>query len=310
MGARRFTIAILVPVFNRLDQTRNCLKILADQNKSAFFSNNDIFTIIADDGSTDGTSDYVKANYPEIIVLHGNGNLWWSGSMNLGIKYALDKLACDFILLWENDIMPLPNYFNNLQSILTERNENQIICSKIYYKVNAAVIFAMGGIFNSRTGYKKLIGRQENDAEEFQQAKVVDWFCGQGILIHKTVFEKIGYFDEKNFPQYHGDADFALRAKKAGFINIVYPQLKITNDTSTTGISHKKDKNLGQLLASLTSIRSNTNVIKDIKFYNRHTTNIFAYRALIKKYFVYIGSHVKWKVLGLFKKHKKYDEFY
>ncbi len=303
-------VAVVIPVHNRLSYTLECLTILEQQRDTLFYKKNQVFTIVLDDGSTDNTSDNIRLKHPEVIVLQGNGHLWWSGSMNIAVKYALSELKCDFILLWENDIEPLPGYFDNLQLRLENWSENEIICSKIIYKVNPTVIFAMGGIFNIRTGFKKLVGRSQPDSEEYQQISEADWFCGQGILLHKSVFDTIGFFDEKIFPQYHGDSDFSLRATKSGFKNRFYPELKILNDTSITGISHVKNKTIRQFIDTLFSIRSNTNIIKDIQFYHRHTTRIFAYLPLLKRYFIYIGGYGKWKILGIFGINKNYDEFY
>jgi len=305
-----YSIAIIIPVHNRLEQTKECLQILKSLKDSPFFQLNTVQIIIVDDGSTDGTPDFIQSAFPHVIILQGDGNLWWSGSMNLGIKYALNELGCEVILLWENDIMPFPGYFDNLQTKLNSWDWNHIVCSKIFFMVNPSIIFAMGGIFNGRTGFKKTIGRLESDSEKYNKVLEVDWFCGQGIMIHKSIFAKVGYFDEKNFPQYHGDSDFALRAKKFGFKNLVYPDLKITNDTTTTGINHIKNKTLSQFIESLFSIRSNSNIIKDVKFYRRHTSGIKPYYSLIKSYSIYFGSFIKWKILSMFGIQKKYDEFY
>lgn len=305
-----YKIAIVIPVHNRLSYTKECLTNLEQQKNTSFYSKNEIITVVVDDGSTDDTSEYIRTKYPEVILLQGNGHLWWSGSMNVAVKYALSELKCDFVLLWENDIEPVPGYFDHLQLRLENWSENEIICSKIMYKVNPTVIFAMGGVFNIRTGYKKLVGRAQPDSGEYQQIREADWFCGQGILLHKSIFDSIGFFDEKIFPQYHGDSDFSLRATKAGFKNRFYPELKILNDTSTTGISHIKNKTIAQFIRTLFSIRSNTNIIKDFQFYHRHTTHILAYLPMLKGYFSYIGGFCKWKVLGIFGIHKKYDEFY
>lgn len=293
-------IAILIPVFNRLDYTIECLNILRQKKESAFFTLNKIDIIVIDDASTDGTNEYLKTYYPEIILLQGTGNLWWSGSMNLGVKHALYALGCDFVLTWENDITPQSDYFDNLQVILNDWTKDTLVCSKIMVKDCPGKIFSVGGIFNSSTGKKYLIGAGELDGKDYEKSFEVDWFCGQGILIHKIVFEKIGFFDEKRFPQYHGDSDFALRAKKQGFRNIVFPSLVIWNDTSTTGISHIKNKTFKQMLLSIFSIRSNYNILKDVQFYNRHSTKTIAYWQLVIKYSKYIGGFFKWKFLGLF----------
>jgi GT2 family glycosyltransferase len=293
-------IAILIPVFNRLEYTKECLDILKQQESTSFFKNNEIRIIVSDDASTDGTAEFIRTRYPEIIVLQGNGNLWWSGCMNLGINYALQNLGSDFVLFWENDITPDNQYFENLQSIITHWQKGTLVCSKIKIKSQPDKIFAMGGIFNFHTGFKKLVGTGDFDGPEYNKIFEADWFCGQGILIHKSIFEKVGLLDEKIFPQYHGDSDFALRAKKAGFRNLIFPDLVVWNDTDTTGIGHIENKTLRQFGQSLVSIRSNYGLSKDIKFYNRHVTNLLAYRYLILKYVTYIGGYFKWKFLGLF----------
>ena len=75
-----------------------------------------------------------------------------------------------------------------------------------------------------------------NDSELLNEKIECDWLPGMGTVTHKSVYEKIGMLDEIRFPQYHGDSDFTLRAKKRGYKIIVYPDLKIYNDNRNTGI--------------------------------------------------------------------------
>lgn len=303
-------IAFVIPVFNRLNYTRECLQILQQAKSTSFFTRNNVSIIISDDGSTDGTGDWVRKNHPDVIVLKGTGNLWYSGSLNLGIRYALDELNVDFIMVWENDIYPVGNYFDNLQDIVETWDGQSVICSKLYYKVRPDRIFGIGGTFNPRNGSRALIGRQETDCPQYEKIMEVDWFLGQGVLIHRDIISKAGLFDEVNFPQYHADIDYGLRVKKAGFHNLVFPGLKLLNDTETTGLSHIKNKTVKQFFESLTSIRSNNNIAKDIKFNRIHATSILAYQYLIKKYFIYTASFVKWKVLGWFGIQRKNPELF
>ena len=84
-------IAILIPVFNNLEYTKKCL-----QNLEEKLGENNIAKhfpiIVIDDGSSDETADWIKKNYPEVELLFGNGNLWWSGGINKGAKHAIEKL--------------------------------------------------------------------------------------------------------------------------------------------------------------------------------------------------------------------------
>lgn len=301
-------IAFVIPVFNRLKYTQECLEILEQEKSTSFFKKNDIKIVIANDGSTDGTEEWVNKNYPEVIVLQGTGDLWYAGSMNLGMRYAFNELESDFIMVWENDTYPIDNYFENLQQILEKWDGKTLICSKLFFKVQPNIIFGMGGTFNTHTGARSLIGRTQPDGPEFANDLEVDWFLGQGVLVHKSIVDVIGYFDDKNFPQYHADVDYSLRAKEGGFKNIVYPGLKLLNDTEATGISHIKNKSFKQFFESLTSIRSNLNFKKDIIFIRKHSNSARSYYELIKRYGIYTGSFLKWKTLSIFGIQKKNDE--
>lgn len=68
-------IYVILAVYNRRKVTEQCLKNLLNQTYKAFE------IIVFDDGSTDGTFEMIKKKYPEIILLKGDGNYWWSKSI-------------------------------------------------------------------------------------------------------------------------------------------------------------------------------------------------------------------------------------
>ena len=289
-------VCITFPVFNGLAYTRNCLASIDRNCNKVNPEKMKVEVVIVDDGSTDGTAAWVNEHYPDVHVLRGNGNLWWSGGMNKGIDYALNQLHTDYILWWNNDVIEDENYFVHLAQVLEDYGPETVIGSKIYLDSTRTIIWSMGGIFNIKTGYKEMIGSGFKDNEVYKAGVDCDWLTGMGSIAHRTVFEKVGQLDDKNFPQYHGDADFTLRAHKMGFKVRVDPRLKIYNDTSNSGLKH--NNSISSLWKSLVSIKSNFNVNKDFKFYQKHTTSILAYKVVIKKYFTYIGGFFKWKFLN------------
>jgi GT2 family glycosyltransferase len=291
-----FSIAIVFPVFNGLHYTKSCLHSLFSEHHIEK-RNADIFLVIVDDGSTDGSYDWIKQNYPQVKLLKGNGNLWWSGGINLAIKYAMNELKCDYILSWNNDIIANSDYFDNLISILSSQDHQTIIGSKIYHVHQKNIIWSMGGLFDVKSGFKSLIGSAETDNAMYEKITECDWLPGMGTITHNSVYKMIGMLDERNFPQYHGDSDFTLRAKKNGYRVIVHPALKIFNDTRHSGIRH--DKSARRLVQSLFSIKSNYNIKKDFLFYKKHTESAKAYKVLFEKYYKYIGGFIKWKLLGI-----------
>jgi acetyltransferase-like isoleucine patch superfamily enzyme len=293
-----FGIAVLVPVYNRLYITRDGLNYLYDAIDYYNIEGNSLVQIkvvLIDDGSTDGTSDWVNENYPQTIVLHGDGNLWWGGAINLGCKVALEELAADYVLLWNDDLFIEKDYFVNLaQVVKNNQHSEKIFASKVYHLSTPERIFYFGGSFNFKTGEKKIIAGGEIDKGQYNEPQLSQWTGGMGILIPKEVFKKIGYFDNINFPQYYGDADFSLRAARAGIPIYCMPELKVWNDRMTTGFTHKGS--FTKYVQSLFSVRSSYNVIKDFKFYKRHAGLLPLVKKVGYKHFYYFFTLVKVKL--------------
>jgi GT2 family glycosyltransferase len=294
--AGKIIIAIIIPVFNGLDYTRRCLEILSRHIDLVEDPLSGFEIIVVDDGN-DGTSGWVGKHYPRVHILKGDGNLWWSGGINRGVGYALENLNADYLLWWNNDIEPAEDYLEQVADLVRENDENILIGSKIFIK-NSELLWGMGGKFDPVNGLRHMYGEGQKDCSDFRKPFAVDWFPGMGTIIHRRVFEKIGMLDEKNFPQYHGDSDFTYRAKKAGFRLVAFPQLVIYNDIANTGLKHQGKFTV--LYKSLFSIKSNSNLRKDIAFYRKHSSSPRAYLNLVNKYFRYIGGFFKWKTLNLF----------
>ncbi len=294
-------ISIIIPVHNSLNHTSNCLKglfsILSTIDKPER-----VTIVVIDDGSTDGTSDWITTNYPQTVLLNGDGSLWWSGAVNKGTKYALNELNADFVLWWNNDITPSSDYLKNLLQII-DHNDIYIGGSKIYYADVQDKVWSMGGIFDTKNGRKFMIGMDEIDRGQYNEPLEVDWLPGMGTIIHKSVFEKTGYVDNTNFPQYHGDSDFTFRAKLAKYKITVFPELKIWNDKSNSGLLHQNSTR--QLIKTLHDVKSNYHILKDIRFYRRYSTSLLAYKTLAYKYCYYIGGFIKWRLYGMMGLSKK-----
>jgi len=290
------SLAIVYPVFNGLQYTQNGLHSLFSLQKIDT-QNAKIHVVIVDDGSTDGTYEWIKNNYPQVHLLKGKGNLWWSVGINMAVRYAIDQLECDYIVWWNNDILAKADYFSVLITLLKHDDINTIIGSKIYHAHLKNTIWSMGGLFDPKSGRKSMIGSAETDSLMYEEITECDWLPGMGTITHKSVYERIGMLDAENFPQYHGDSDFTFRAKKVGYKIIVNPALKIFNDTLHSGIRHRESSR--RLIQSLFSIKSNYNIGKDYLFYKKHSESILAYSILIVKYSKYIGGFFKWKWLGM-----------
>ncbi len=288
-------VALLIPVFNHLEYTKNCLRKLdellsKDQTGPLEFS-----VVIIDDGSKDGTSGWIKSNFPDVIVLQGDGNLWWSGGINMGAAFATKQGNYEYVLLWNNDIQPADNYFEELSSLIPQLNEDTIVGSKIYNMGSENILWSFGGRFNPWSGRLYMLGYEQADGDKFASPVRVDWLPGMGTLLPVKVIDKIGYWDAENFPQYHGDSDFTYRARLNGFELWVYPQLRIWNNRENTGLSHQGSfKKLRQLF---TDTKSNFNWKMNMLFLKKYSKCLFAYIPILYWYTTMVGGFFKWKIL-------------
>lgn len=290
------SVFILIPVHNNLHLTKQCIPHLAGMiNKENKKETVQYALTVIDDGSSDGTCQWIHAHHPEVTVLKGDGNLWWSGSINKGALHAFQKEKADFVLLWNNDVLPKEDYFTQLTQIIEHEDQNTILGSKICSLNDPLQIWSMGGKFNPITGKFFMYGLDKTINPDEQHLIEPDWLTGMGTLIPKKTVNQIGYWNDNKFPQYFGDTDYTYRAKLAGFKLKVSHQLILYNDTDNTGMIH--GGNLSKLIQSLLSNRSKYNFNKDWMFYRTHAKSWMAYYYIFIKYFRYIGGFFKWKVL-------------
>ena len=275
-------ISIIIPVYNRLEVTIDGLQKLTASLKEHNLSIKSHFNyeiIVVDDGSTDGTSKWIIENYPSINILKGDGNLWWSGAINLGVKYSIETLDSEHVILWNNDIFPQNNFFKQVEIEILKNNNNIILGSLILDSKNDS-IWANGGLFNSFTGRRSVLKKLSNKRYSY-----VDWLPGMGTVISKEIILKIGFWDQKNLPQYHGDIDFCLRAKNKGIDIIVCEEMVITNRTEYSSFV---GSDFNSFLKSLVMVQSRYCVSKEILFLFRHTKSPLWVYYLTRKYLGYI----------------------
>lgn len=288
-------VAVIIPVFNGLKFTKKCLPGLYELINTAGKSKEQVPIVVVDDGSSDGTHQWISEHYPEVHLLQGDGGLWWSGGVNMGMHYALEKLAVDYVLWWNNDIIPRKDYLSQLFNILSKVSDQVVVGSKVFV-FNDDLIWGMGGRFDPVSGLRYMYGERQRDDVQYQQAFGVDWLPGMGTTLHRSVVETIGYLDQENFPQYHADSDYSLRAKSAGFQIMAFPELVLFNDITNTGLFH--ENSYSRLFHSLTSIKSIYGFKRDLRFLQTHSTSYRAYLPFVKKYYKYIGGFFKWKILN------------
>jgi GT2 family glycosyltransferase len=203
-------IFVCIPLFNRKHYTRACLNSILKQEV-------ELKVICCDDGSTDGTSDMLADEFPQVTVLKGDGNLWWAGATNVCVEYALSLAdAGDFIFTVNNDTEILPGSMKAQLQNSVQNNRAIIGLLNLFYEdhsaiENSAFLLTYGGM-----GLKRLHKHGQRRLNKGQLLQV-DGLAGKGILIPVEVYKKVGLYAADKLPHYHADLEFSIRAKRAGF---------------------------------------------------------------------------------------------
>ncbi|MDK2805650.1 MAG: hypothetical protein PWP67_790 [Clostridium butyricum] len=218
-------IGIIIVNYNGEKYTNDCIKSVL---KSSY---RNYLVIVVDNASTDNSVKLLEEFNNKMVIIKNNENLGFSGANNIGIKYALEN-ECEYVLLLNNDTELDKDLIKNMVDS-SIKNNNAIISPKIYYYNEPNKIWSAGGGLNWKKGLSFHYGQNEIDKGQYDQQKEIDFATGCCILIHKSVFDKIGFLAEEYF-LYFEDTDFCVRAKRAGVKILYEPSAKLWHKVSST----------------------------------------------------------------------------
>jgi GT2 family glycosyltransferase len=211
-----------------------------------------------DDGSTDGTAEAIKKSFPEVQVLEGNGELWWTGAINLALSEFLplaDKE--DYFLTLNNDVEFDESYLENL--VFAAKQKPNALIGSVSLDIYDKTKVVDAGVPINWLNQKRTMGNfKKGDFFNLEVSRL----SGRGALIPAQVFRKIGLYDFKHFPQYAADAELSVRAKNAGYHLCVYYDAILLSDRTISGLKHSPlmKVTIKQAYDLLFSIKSVSNI--------------------------------------------------
>ncbi len=225
-------IAVVIPTYNRRKLLHNLLQQLFQIENSKFEYN----VVVVVDGSTDGTIEMLTKDFPEVHIIYGNGNWWYTKSMNEGFKYLKDKNP-DYLLLLNDDVCIQRDYLSFLLNAAIKKNDKAIITSICFSDKAPYVLFDAGvsRIIWWRFKFVKYYKRfSEVKIEDFSGLVPTEIVTGRGTLIPAHILYTLNMYDEK-YIQYGSDLDLGLKAIKQGYKCFISYDAKVYSIIETTG---------------------------------------------------------------------------
>jgi len=222
-------VSVIIITWNALSYLKKCLHSLYERNIDFQFE-----LIIIDNNSSDGSIDFIEKNYPECVLIKNSENKGVGPARNQGLAIAKGEysliLDVDTEFLTANGLKLISDYMDTNPGagilgakLLFPNNEIQHSCRKfpdVWVK-----------IFNRFESIDKI--KNSNSLKnhyminsDHSKIQKVDYIIGAFQFIRMEVVKKIGVYDEKIFygPE---DIDFCLRAKKAGYYTVYFPEVEL-----------------------------------------------------------------------------------
>ncbi len=177
--------------------------------------------LVVDNGSEDGSLDALPPRFPEVSFLPTGANLRWAGGNNRGLERAR-AAGADGVLLLNNDTVVAPDFLAPLLSAVAAHPEGGLFGPTIL-SWDGARVWSAGGDWSPWLGWgwHRGLGAAWSTVAAAPGARGRDAvpctsLTGAALYVTRACLEAIGGLDE-GYYLYAEDADWCLRARRAGF---------------------------------------------------------------------------------------------
>jgi GT2 family glycosyltransferase len=232
MSHQKIKVCVVIPVHNRRDITLLCLRSLSRINRDGL----DVHVIIVDDGSTDGTSEAIKKEFPEVEIIKGDGNLWFTEGTNVGVRAAL-KYEPKYILMMNDDQVFDKNFLKYMVET-AEKHERSVVGALLLLWDMPHKVFQVAPVWKTWLGGWRH-WRQQTVWSVPKKAWEVDLIVGNCVLVPTAAIKECGLMNSKKFPNF-GDAEYTPRLKRKGWKLLIEPRSRVFIQPNTTPASFRK----------------------------------------------------------------------
>lgn len=239
-------VTILIPVFNHLSTTLECLASIAAH---ASAKDPTFEVLIANDGSTDATGQLLTT-IQNLRLVNQPVNLGFLRNCNTAARHAKGRL----LLLLNNDIQVTPGWLRALVDCLESSPDIGAVGPRVVYPSGW---LQEAGARLLRDGCSEMIGLNDlPQSPRYQYSRDVDYCSGACLLLRTADFHRLRGFDECFVPAYCEDSDLCMRLCAEGKRTVYCADATVIHRLSTTSDSIPGDYKLRCIARNLTTFSS------------------------------------------------------
>ena len=184
--------------------------------------------VVADNGSTDGSVEFMRERFPDIRLIVNDSN----GGFATGYNLALRQIDAEYFVLLNSDIEVTPRWIEPVIDLMDADQEIAACQPKIlsYYDRGKFEYAGASGGFIDRYGYPFCRGRLfqhlEEDHGQYDEPCEVFWATGACMFVRAELYLQAGGLDDSFFAHME-EIDFCWRMKNLGFKIYCCPQSKV-----------------------------------------------------------------------------------
>jgi len=200
-----YDVSIIIPVFNKVELTRQCLISLAEVTDNINYE-----VIVVDNASTDGTQSLLATLGGDLQIIRNTENLGFAKGCNQGARAARGR----YLVFLNNDTIPKKDWLNSLVDEVAAHPDVAVVGSKLLYSDGT---IQHAGVAFSRTflGPYHIYQKVSGDAPMVNRRRELQAVTAACMLVRREAFESVGEFDE-GFQNGFEDVDLCLKIREQG----------------------------------------------------------------------------------------------
>lgn len=222
---------VIIPNYNGMKFIENCMKALERETSTEFQ------VCVVDNGSTDGSKEWVEKNCPYARVISMGENTGFCGAVNEGII----KSKTPYVILLNNDTEVEYGFVKALENALEKEKKSFSVSAKMVDLYDKKILDGAGDLYCA-LGWAFALGKGKPVKGNYEKTQEIFSACGGAVIYRKEVLEDIGIFDPLHFA-YLEDCDLGYRAQIFGYRNYYTPEAVVYHAGSgVSGSRHNEFK--------------------------------------------------------------------